>query len=87
MSCGLQKYSLEINKVAAGMKLREANMRNDWAEHANHVLMNTAVDLAIAPDSFESAEVRQTNALQDFLRKRSVAEAHGLHLPNFLKPC
>ena len=83
---GFRKYSLEINKVAAGMKLREGNIRNDWAEYANHVLMNTAVDLAIAPVSFESAEVRQTNALQNFLRKRSVEEAHGLHLPNFLTP-
>ena len=68
------------------MKLREGNIRNDWAEYANHVLMNTAVDLAIAPAGFESAEVRQTRALQDFLRKRSVEEAHGVHLPNFLKP-
>ena len=82
---GFRKYSPEINKVASGMKLREGNIRNDWAEYANHVLMNTAVDLAIAPASFESAEVKQTNALQDFLRQRSVEEAHGLNLPNFLK--
>ncbi len=83
---GFRKYSPEINKVASGMKLREGNIRNDWAEYANHVLMNTADDLAIAPASFESAEVKQTNALQDFLRQRSAEEAHRLQLPNFLKP-